>query len=189
MNPIAEHNFEMMRVVILSLVVVVAIYTDIRWRRVPNSLTFPTLGLGMIVQTLTFGWTGPLLGLAGAILAPALLLLMHGGRGIGMGDLKLVASTGAWFGPALALVVTLSSAVAGGVLALIWLARSSNELGRFCSVFLVGLPLVGRRVTSRRSPTQSEPRHQALPYGIAIGIGILFALVVAQWPTTQILFG
>ena len=47
----------------------------------------------IIVRMFFQGWVGLVLALSGAVLAPALLLLMHGGRGIGMGDLKLAAAS------------------------------------------------------------------------------------------------
>ena len=99
-----------------------AAVTDIRDRRIPNYLTVPTALLGLVFHSIAPGGWGFFSSLGGFAVGFGLLLLPWLLGGGGMGDIKLLAALGAWFGPRLMLIAfALSMAVAlvmaGGVLA------------------------------------------------------------------------
>jgi len=163
--------------VILTLLLVGTTYTDLRWRRIPNLLTFPVFAAGLLLSGLNSGWQGLLLSLSGALLSPCLVSLMHGGRGPGMGDLKLAAAIGAFLGPVIGTVAMLLSMIVGGVVALVWAmhewgmfgeGRINDFVGR---VYFLGKrpPLPGEDVTP-----------STIPYGVALAVGTLLTLVVCQ---------
>src|SRR6478609_2330404 len=80
----------------LSLVVLVAAFTDLRWRRIPNWLTLPALPIGIAAQTV-YGdgfWQG-LLGALGGFAALLVLFLVGAG---GAGDVKLFTVVGSFVG-------------------------------------------------------------------------------------------
>jgi prepilin peptidase CpaA len=161
-----------------------ASYTDLRWRRIPNYLTFPATGAGLLLYLVTGGWLGLLLSIGGALLAPSILYLAHGGKGPGMGDIKLAAALGALLGPALGAVAMLLSMIAGAGVAMVWMAK---EWG----IFGYGKMRAGiSRSLSRRAPDAGGKSPQtvgrlAFPYGLAIAIGTLLTLVVTLWTGTQ----
>lgn len=163
----------------IVVVVTVAVITDLRWRRIPNFLTFPAFFLAVVVRVFFQGWTGLGLSVAGAIVAPVLLLLMHKGKGVGMGDLKLTMAIGAMLGPVMAVVMVLSSAVAGGVLAVGAMFRPGGQLAQFVSVFSIGLPFF-RKKKGEDTPAGSRS-NETIPYGLAIGAGALMTLAVYLW--------
>ena len=161
----------------LIVILLGATYTDLRWRRIPNFLTFPALGVGLLLYGLTRGWEGLLLSLSGAILAPCLVSLMHGGRGPGMGDLKLAAAVGAFLGPVLGTVAMLLSMIVGGGVALVWAMREWGMFGQGRINDLVGrVYFLGRRAPL---PGQ-EASPSTIPYGMALAVGTLLTLVVCQ---------
>jgi prepilin peptidase CpaA len=176
MNP---STLEKLCAVLTAVVVVGAIITDLRSRRIPNVLTFTALGVALAVRLVFQGWLGLGIALTGAVIAPGVLWLMHLGRGLGMGDLKLAAAVGAFLGPIPALVAMLCSAVIGGVLAIALLMRRGQILSEFFSLFLIGLPFMKRR-KSVNSPA-NVPAVTTMPYGVAIGIGSLTTLAVYAW--------
>lgn len=101
-------------------------HVDIRTGLLPDALTLPLLGLGLLEQGL-LGWSALIYAIAGALLAYGLLRLVFGlfhwktGRaGMGFGDFKLAAAIGAWVGvtavPTVLLIASLSG-VAFGLLA------------------------------------------------------------------------
>lgn len=163
----------------IALVVTIAIVTDLRSRRIPNALTFPALAAALIVRFAFQGWPGLGLALGGAVAAPVVLLLIHFGRGIGMGDLKLAAAVGAFFGPVPAVVAMLATAVLGGLLALALLMRRGQLLAELFSLFLIGLPFFRNRETD--PPASASPATTTMPYGVAIGIGSLTTLAGYAW--------
>ena len=71
--------------VILFIVVLTGLVTDLRWRRLPNWLTFPAMIVGIILQTVASGWRGTLDAIGGVLFAAVLLLpFYHGGLGAGI---------------------------------------------------------------------------------------------------------
>ena len=161
-----------------ALLVCTAALTDVRWRRIPNLLTFPAIGLGLVFHLATAGWEGLFFSLSGAVLAPVVLALLHAGRGFGMGDLKLVAAIGAILGPRLGAAAVLVSAIAGGLVAAVWILKSRR-------VQVLRLLPFARRLAEREAALQgsrpAEPiRKLTIPYGVAISIGT-FITLAASW--------
>lgn len=172
---------------LIVVVVTVAVITDLRWRRIPNFLTFPTFLAAVVVRTFFQGWTGAGLALLGAVVAPVLLLIIRGGKGLGMGDIKLTMAVGAILGPAMALVMVLSTAVAGGVLAIAMMLRPGGQLRELISVLLIGLPFVKKRKGNESSAETRTPV-ETMPYGLAIGAGSLITLAVYWWTGNEYWF-
>lgn len=172
---------------LIVVVVTVAVVTDLLWRRIPNFLTFPAFALAVVVRVFFQGWTGLGLSLAGALVAPVLLLMIHGGKGIGMGDLKLTAAIGAVLGPVMAVVMVLLSALAGGLLAIGAMLRPGGQLAELVSVFSIGLPFFKRK-RGEDTPAGRRPSTETIPYGLAIGAGALMTLAVYWWTGNEYWF-
>jgi prepilin peptidase CpaA len=158
------------------LLVCAASLTDLRRRRIPNWLTFPAMLIGLGLFFALGSWKGFLLGLCGGLLAPALLLLLHAGRGIGMGDLKLVAALGCLLGPALGIVAVLVSAAVGGAMAGVIVLAAMHD--RVLPAWL------GRKATPAVPVTADRPAPLAgaltMPYGVAIAIGTLITVTATS---------
>jgi prepilin peptidase CpaA len=161
-----------------------ASYTDLRWRRIPNYLTFPAIGVGLVLSLATDGWLGLLLSLGGAVLAPSILVLAHGGKGPGMGDIKLAAALGALLGPALGAAAMIVSMIAGAGVAMVWMAKEWGIFGH--GKVKEGIT---RSLSRRGRRTEGGPSLNtgglAIPYGLALAIGTLLTLVVSLWTGTQ----
>lgn len=171
---------ELLCAIPIALVVGTAIITDLRWRRIPNSLTFPALAAALIIRIAFQGWTGLGLALAGAVIAPLMLLFFHFGRGLGMGDLKLAAAVGAFFGPVPAVVAMFATSILGGLLAMALLMQRGQILREMTGLFLVGLPFLKHKKPAD-PPADNRPVVTTMPYGVAIGIGSLMTLAGYAW--------
>jgi prepilin peptidase CpaA len=102
----------------LSIAVVAAI-CDLRSRRIPNILTFGAALAALAYHLVTGGPRGLGLAAAGWFVGAIIFLIPFALRGLGGGDLKLLAALGAWIGPADALWLALYTGVAGGVMAIV----------------------------------------------------------------------
>ena len=93
-----------------------ALFTDIRWMRIPNWITLPALITGIFLQIIVNGWHGLLFSLCGAGAVFLLLLIMYFIGAVGAGDVKLFAGIGAWTGVFFSLQVIVYSVLLGAVI-------------------------------------------------------------------------
>ena len=161
------------------IIIGAATYTDLRWRRIPNYLTFPAIGSGLILYLVTGGWEGLLLSVSGALLAPSILSLLHGGKGPGMGDIKLAAALGALLGPSLGTVAMLLSMIVGGLLAAVWVSKEWGFFGH--GWFGNSIRRVLFRQDGGTTGARKDVSGVAIPYGLALAVGTLLTLVVCLW--------
>jgi prepilin peptidase CpaA len=102
------------------IVLSVATFTDLRSRRIPNWLVGPFLVLGIVASAWLHGWHG----LGQSFCGLGLGLLLYGFLfwmgGMGAGDVKLAAAIGAWIGPNQLFIALIVTAMAGGIMVLVW---------------------------------------------------------------------
>jgi prepilin peptidase CpaA len=158
--------------------------TDITRRIIPNRLVIVIMAAGLILRVLNGSrllWASILIG----ILAIALLGLLASRMVFGWGDVKLVAAVTLLFPPELALSLLLNIALAGGLLACLYLVLRA---------MLPGHPHPRRSAAYRHSLARvlaaecSRIRaNQPMPYGVAILGGVTYQAtreIVRCWPAT-----
>jgi len=158
-------------------VALAACLTDVRTRRIPNVLTLGAAAGACGYHLAAGGWSGLGTALAGWGVGLLMFLPLFALRGMGGGDVKLLAALGAWLGPGLTVWLGLFTALAGGPIALI-VALSKGYLGRaFRNVW--GLLMFWRVAGVRPHPalTLDSPGAPRLPYAVPIAAG----LVVTLW--------
>jgi prepilin peptidase CpaA len=104
--------------VVLAATVLTAAITDIIGQRVPNWLTMPATVLALCLQSAIGGTEAVLWGVAGWAAGLALLIGFYVQGGMGAGDVKLMATVGAFTGPYRVLWICAYTALFGGVYAL-----------------------------------------------------------------------
>lgn len=105
--------------IILAMLLITAIYTDLRWSLIPNWLTLPALGLGVVVHAWLAGVEGVLFSAAGMGTGLGLFFLIYLAEGVGAGDVKLMAAIGSFVGAYGALSCACLAFVVGGVYAIL----------------------------------------------------------------------
>jgi len=103
----------------LVLAITAAVW-DIKQRRIPNWLTYPGIGMGVVLRGLLFGWSGLGSAVTGFLLAGGVMFLFFLVRAMGAGDVKLMAAIGSLVGPRHGVVVLLATAICGGVMAIVY---------------------------------------------------------------------
>jgi prepilin peptidase CpaA len=96
----------------------IACVTDYRSRRIPNWLTFGASIAAFVFSVVSAGLSGLLASLSGWAVGAAVFLPVFALRGMGAGDVKLMAALGAWTGASSVIWVALYAAVAGGAFAI-----------------------------------------------------------------------
>ena len=104
--------------ILLSALLLFACIADLRTRRIPNALTLTAAAIALAVPRGNRRLGRVASSIAGWQLGVGLFFPMFALRGMGAGDVKLLAAVGAWLGPAQVAFVALATSIAGGVLAL-----------------------------------------------------------------------
>ena len=151
----------------------VAVFTDVRERRIPNKVTVSGLLAGLVAGIFLEGGI-PFLALTGAGLALLVSFPLVAMGALGAGDAKLLTAVGAFVGPGGLFSVALYAALAGGVLAIGNIIRRGASLGvlvnmRNLLVFWITLGRHGERIAL------DSPGARSGPYGLAIAAGALVA--------------
>lgn len=158
-----------------ACVVTSAAAIDIRCRRIPNWLVVPFFAAGMALGVERNGVAGlgrSLVGMALAALAPGLLCWLGA---LGMGDLKLCVALGGWLGPRQTGITLLVTAMAGGVMAILWAAWHGALAKSFHGAGDLVLGFGGRGLRPHPALTLNSPHANKIPYAPAIAVGALFS--------------
>lgn len=177
MAPALLRYFSMHSIVWWSTVtlVLVATITDIRWRRIPNWLVLPFLAAGVLASVVGSGFVGLRRSLGGIAVATVVLGVLCWLRGMGMGDLKLCAAVGAWIGSSQLSMALLVTAIAGGVMALVWASLHGSISRSFDGAGDLVFGLHTRGIKPHPTLVLTNPSAQSMPYAPAIAIGTIFS--------------
>lgn len=157
------------------LVLAVACFTDLRYRRIPNWLVLPFLLAGIVTSAQLHGWHGAGQSLAGVGLGLGIYGFFFWMGGMGMGDVKLCAAIGAWIGPEQLLFAMVVIAIAGGIMVLCLAAARGflAELFKNTGSVVMGWKKGGLRPHPELILT--NPATRKIPYAPAIAIGTLLS--------------
>ncbi|MEW5783780.1 MAG: prepilin peptidase [Bacillota bacterium] len=175
--------------VLLVLLGTAAIF-DLTRKKIPNFLTLPAIGWGLVSFAINGRLAGLLFSFWGLLLGIAIFLIPFAMGGLGGGDVKLLGAVGALQGAAFVFHAALFTAICGAVLALFYLLAHGkllpllkNALGWIVRslCFLISLrfrsALFAQLGDTFLRPSGEKPGNlPVMPYGVAIALGTLFAL-------------
>jgi prepilin peptidase CpaA len=147
---------------ILVAFVVAVVYTDWRYRRIPNAFTYPVMAAGLVLGALE-GVPGEIMAnglldhIAGLVVGFLVAYPFYAMGGLKAGDGKYLMAVGAMRGLGLLLAGAVYGALLGGVIALGFIAV--------------------RRLRPANGASATVPVMKTwIPYGVALGLGTLLAL-------------
>jgi prepilin peptidase CpaA len=157
---------------------------DWRVRKLPNVLTVPALGVGLVFSAVRggvdSGWAGVghglLMSLAGFAVGFGILWLLWMMGAGGGGDVKLMGALGAWLGPSLTFQVLVVSTLFAGAAAATMLAVEFVRLGfggtrrRYLSA--PGDPKRRKKKgqTFEEAQQQQKVRRRLVPFGVPVAL-------------------
>jgi prepilin peptidase CpaA len=176
--------------VLLLLLVLPAAFFDYRERRIPNWLVLAGLLLGTAMNGfLTYDTpsvtTGLLFSLEGLGLAFVIYFPLYLLRGMGAGDVKLMAAVGAIVGPALWLWIFFFTAVLGGLTAAIVVLSKGRVHRTLQNLWMILVSIRYRQAPYAANPELDVSTDQGvrLPHGVIIAFGaIAFTVAKTVWP-------
>ena len=155
--------------ILLSLI---AGWTDLRSRRIPNWLTVPGFVVGVAASTVLAGWTGLKESLLGTGLAFAILLPFWLLRSLGAGDLKFAAALGAYTGPGRLIDILIGSIFVAGVMALALVIYKGRLLETVRNIGHILVSLVTFRLPGSHV-TLDNPNALTIPKGVALALTVV----------------
>ena len=168
-------TFQIVQLVVFLLCVgaytVAAAVWDIRIKKIPNKLTLPVFGLGIVYQGVFNGWAGLMDGGLGFLLGFGFLyLLWMIGTG-GGGDVKLIGGLSMWLGFQLTWMVLLMSAVMAAVGTAVILVYTA--LSRGSSKMKDQYLATGKTQKSEKPKVETvEQRVKRRPMGYAVPVAL-----------------
>src|SRR5579863_6957442 len=145
-----------------------AAWTDLRDRKIPNWLTVPGILVGIAVNSYFRGWHGTKTSLEGAGLALSVLLPLVLLRALGAGDWKLMGAVGAFLGPALFLFVLVGSIFVSGLMAVVEMMRTRRVRETFGNLIVLLRGFVSFGLRANPEISLDNPRLLKLPFGVAV---------------------
>jgi prepilin peptidase CpaA len=151
----------------------VATVSDIRSRRIPNWVVAPLIVGGILASAILHGPRGLGESILGVVLAAFVMGTLYRLGGMGMGDVKLFAAIGAWIWPGQLMLALVMTAMAGGVMAVIWALCRGHFKDSFhgAGELLFGAWKQGFR--PHPSLALTNPASHSMPYAPAIAIGTI----------------
>ncbi|KXG74301.1 hypothetical protein AN618_23470 [Fervidicola ferrireducens] len=162
----------------LLLIIFLAIgasYWDIKYRKIPNKLTFPMMLAGMVIGFIQGGPAGFMENIKGLLVGFAFLLAFYLTiGGIGEGDIKLLAAFGALGGPAYVVKAAIYGVIFGGIYAVLYLLFKRKLIATLKWIALLLPGLVCKDI--RESISYAD---ETMPYGPFLAAGAVLALFLA----------
>lgn len=164
----------------LVILLLLAVWFDLRSRRIPNKLVITGLALSLGLHMFAIGDQFQLWG-SGLLIGFGMLLPLYVLDAMGAGDIKLMAMVGAFLGPRSAFEAVLMTMLAGGVLSVavaLWngaLRRSLANL-RFMVTHSIVKAMSGIGPRLEAPPTSTGN----VPYAVAIALGTLIQIFLER---------
>lgn len=161
----------------LLTVLTICAITDLRQRRIPNMLTYPTIITALSAYCIVGGWNGFCFSFGGLSFGFAVFFIPYLFGGMGAGDVKLMSAVGAVLGFQQTAVSFLFIVVCGGIMALGFMAYRRSLKDTLSKTFLSILYLGMHRDTSLLKVDKNKTTQECIPYGVAITSGVFLSFL------------
>ena len=119
----------------LIILLILSSATDLRYRKIPNLFTFPSLFIALLVYSFVGGVEGFLFSLHGLAAGFIIFFLPFAIGGMGAGDVKLMCAVGAVIGFSHTVVSILFITIVGGLMSVVQIVRRRSFKKTFLNIF------------------------------------------------------
>lgn len=155
-----------------EVLALIAGWTDLRSRRIPNWLTVSGAVVGIAANFAFGGWAGLKISVLGLGLGLLLLLPFVLLRSLGAGDWKLAGALGAFTGQRILIDLLLGSVFVAGVMALALVIYKGRTIQTMRNIGHILISLVTFRLPGSRV-SLDNPDSLKVPYGVALAFTVV----------------
>jgi prepilin peptidase CpaA len=167
----------LLKAVLICVVLAAAIY-DARYRKVPNWLSLSGVILGLCLNVYLSGWNGLEAAASGFGLALLIYTPLYLIRGMGAGDVKLMAAIGAIVGPHGWLNIFIATALVGGLVSLLAVVIKKRAHQTLLNLITIVFELAHFRRPAKADARLDirNPSSLRMPHAISIAVGCIVFL-------------
>ncbi len=166
---------EITKITFCLLVLLLSLITDLTRQRIYNWVTLPGIALGFLINGLFNGLYGLKSAGLGFGIGFGLLFVIFLFDGIGGGDVKLMGAIGAIKGYPFIISALVYSILVGGFIAFAVLIWKKKFLRTMRNIFFF---MISKIFPFILSPGLDKEKMERVPFGIAIVIGTVWAMVM-----------
>ena len=163
------YNSDMIIDAFLGLLVGISAFTDLRYGKVYNWITFPGMVLGIGFNSISYGLPGLRDSLIGLLTGGLFLILGFAWGGIGGGDIKLLAAVGSLKGYSFVLWGGTYGIILCGLMAIITMARQKVLIQSIKHIFYTLFSLL---IPKLKFVPLEKKDSVPLPFGFFIAVGM-----------------
>jgi prepilin peptidase CpaA len=149
---------------------------DVRCRRIPNFITLPAIVFGLLLHAVFGGWRQMVTAAAGGLICGLIFFVFYLAGGMGAGDVKLMTATGCIAGLPHIGHLLISTAVAGGVMAIGLALYRGQLVATWRNMYALAVHHTIMGLTPHPQFNLSNDRTLRLPYALAIATGCCLSL-------------
>jgi prepilin peptidase CpaA len=162
-----------------AIMLLIATYTDLKRREIPNELVVAGMVFGLTLWGLTTGLSGLGSSFLGFITGFVLFLILAVTGGMEMGDVKLMGALGALTGWPVIISAVIHVVISGFVFAILWVIIEGNLLRTLKNLKIM---MVSWILPKRKRVTLDKLETSTLPYGVAIAMGGIWTIIAIKVP-------
>lgn len=158
----------------------IALYTDLKTRRIPNALNVTSLVIALTLHTVFGGVNGLLFSLGGFAVGFGILFILWVIGGGGGGDMKMMGAAGAWVGALPILIIFIASAFFAVMCTIVMMVRKAGESKKVLTSLASG-----RGESSPTSEASGQTRTDArnalkqhIPYAVPVAMATACVVLV-----------
>lgn len=169
-----ELREQVLILVVGAPLLIAGMVTDARHRRIPNLITVSAAVLCMLLHTVVGGVDGLINSAAGMVIGLLVLMPFYVFRMVGAGDIKFLASLGAYLGMGLILQATLVGVLLAGLSSLVSILMQDRSVaGQRWALIMAKMSSVKMLNSDFASHNDLAQTHKSMPYGAYLGVAAL----------------
>lgn len=163
----------------------IALYTDLKSRRIPNALNVTSLVIALVLHTALGGLNGFLFSLGGFAVGFGILFLLWIIGGGGGGDMKMMGAAGAWVGAFPILAIFIASAFFAILCTIVLMVKNAGKSKKLLATISTGGESSAESSMGQARNDARNALKAHIPYAVPVAMATACVVLFLLSPGTQ----